>query len=123
MAGKYTMQIDQGSDYTILLTLQDELGVRINLTGHIFSGDIRKTAGDTVTLASFDFNILTQSGGTLGQVEVTLPAADSSAIPVSTSKTAVRTPVSLAYDIESNNAGAIVRWLEGEVLLNPEVTK
>jgi hypothetical protein len=123
MAGRYDMNIDQGSDYRITLTIKDELGAAINLTGQVFSGQIRRTASDVVILASFTFNVLPQAGLTLGQVEVLLPGVTSSSIPVATSKSATRTPTIYCYDIESTSFGVTTRWIEGLVTINPEVTK
>jgi len=123
MAGKYDMSILQGSDFTLGLTLKDSTGTPIDLTGHTFSGQIRKTASDPVIQASFSFVVLDQITDT-GRVDVKLSAANSSAIILEKSKSAVRAITTMTYDIESvDGGGAITRWLEGVVKLSPEVTK
>lgn len=123
MSGKYNMEISQGADYKLGLTIKDDSGTEVDLTGHTFSGQIRKTASDPTILASFTFTILDQVTDT-GRVDVELPAAASSAIPVDRSRNASRTITTLTYDIESiDPATKTVRWLEGTVKLSPEVTK
>ena len=123
MSGKYNMSISQGADYTLGLTIKDSAGVAINLTGHTFSGQIRKTASDSIVQASFSFDIKDQITLT-GRVDVLLDAATSSGLSLDKSKSASRKLTTMTYDIESeDSSGKIVRWLEGLVSLSPEVTK
>lgn len=123
MSGKYDMSISQGSDFTLGLTIKDSAGAPIDLTGHTFSGQIRKTASDSTIQASFSFTILDQVVDT-GRVNVELPAATSSSLILDKSKSASRKITTMTYDVESeDSSGKIVRWLEGLVKLSPEVTK
>ena len=113
--------INQGSDFLLEMTIKDEQGNPIDLTDHTFRGQIRKTVSDSVIQASFTFNKVDAPNG---RVDVKLPAADSTAIVLDTQNTSKRKLQKMAYDIESETSGgAIERWLSGEALINPEVTR
>lgn len=123
MSGKYNMSISQGADYTLGVTIKDKDGNPIDLTGHTFSGQIRKTVSDAVVQASFSFTIKDQVANT-GEVDVELSAATSSGISLDKSTKVNRTITKMTYDIESvDGSGNTVRWLEGTVLFSPEVTR
>ncbi len=123
MAGQYNMSISQGSDFLLALTIKDSSGVPLDLTGHTFRGQIRKTASDATIQASFTFEVLDQVVNT-GRVNILLDAAISSAILLEKSSNASRKLTTMTYDIESEDlSGKEERWLEGLVKLSPEVTK
>ena len=122
-AGTYNMNIDQGADFKLTLTIKDSTDTEVDLTGHTFRGQIRKTISNATVVASFTFNILDQVANT-GQVEVSLDAATSTAILIPKQDNTTRKAEKFAYDIESEDgAGTVVRWLEGVVNLSPEVTR
>lgn len=122
-AAKYDMSIDQGADFTLKLTIRDPLGALVDLTGHTFSGQIRKTISDASVVASFSFNVLDQITNT-GEVEISLASATSSAIVLPTQKEINRKEVKYPYDVESvDGSGVVVRWLQGIVKISPEVTR
>ena len=122
-AGNYDITIEQGATFKITLTIKDELGVVIDLTGLTFRGKIKKSFADTDAQANFDFNVLDQTDPlTKGMVEVILPADQTEAIPAP-AKGNMRTLTKMVYDIESENIGGdVVRWLQGSALISPEVT-
>lgn len=121
-AGTYTMTIEQGSTFNMQLTINDSLGAPIDLTGHVFRGQIRKTISDTAIQASFTFALLNQITDP-GKVSITLTPADTSAIAVPAQRTVLRSPVAMSYDIESALGGVVYRWLEGTANISPEVTR
>lgn len=125
-AAVYNMYIDQGSDYFLTLTLKDADGNKVDLTGFTFAGQIRQFISSPTVLASFAFNILPQAvPATLGQVVVSLPKAASSALPVieSNSGDSCKNSSTFVYDIEATADGITQRWLQGKVILSPEVTR
>jgi hypothetical protein len=122
MSNDYKMNIKQGEDFKLQIEIQDENGDPIDLTGHVFSGQIRETASSATVVAAFSFNILDQSLEP-GKVEIILSATTSSAIALPYSPTAIRKLALFSYDIESIHTGNTVRWLEGVVVVSPEVTK
>jgi hypothetical protein len=111
-AAEYTLVIDQGSDFAINLTI-NELGSVKNLTGYSARAQMRSTRTSTSVAGTFTCNVL--SPATNGVVKMALTNGTSSAM----------TPGRYFYDLEIHtNADAVVRRLiQGEVTLNPEVTR
>ena len=122
MSGKYNMSVSQGSDFTLSMTIKDSLGALVDLTAHVFTGQIRKTVSDATVQATFGFTILNQITDK-GRVDVYLNAAASTAIILEKSSNADRKITTMTYDVESVEAGNVTRWLEGLVKISPEVTR
>jgi hypothetical protein len=53
MSAKQDFNIDQGSDFEFIMTLKDESETPIDLTGHTFTGQIRRTYSSTSPLTLF----------------------------------------------------------------------
>lgn len=122
MAAQYEINIDQGANFLITLTVKDEVGAPIDLTGFTFRGKIKKSFSDSSSVVDFSFNLLNQVTDT-GKVEVSLTDVQTASIPAPAQGVS-RTLTKYVYDIESVSAGGFVRrWLEGDVLVSPEVTK
>lgn len=122
-SAKFDIDIDQGSDFTMTITIKDAQGNPIDITGHNFTGQIRKTIASSIVEASFSFALKPQTGATLGQVDITLAGSVSSGITLKPQNTTVRKPEAFAYDIESDLGGVVTRWMEGKVNISPEVTR
>lgn len=122
MKNTYDISVKQGEDLYLVLELRDSSNALIDITGHVFSGQIRKTASDSAVVATFNFTVLDQVTNK-GKVQVHLPHSVSSAIPLNSSLQAQRTLTIMAYDIESLYSGRVTRWLEGTVIFSPEVTR
>lgn len=124
MAQKYDLQIDQGADFVLALTLTDNSTppVPINLTGATFAGQIRETYSQVdPALADFTFNVLDAAAGTL---EVSLSQAVVDTLPVVPAASVALTPTQFVYDIFMTASGGLVtRVLQGYVCLSPEVTQ
>lgn len=117
------MTICQGSDYELGVTIKDSTGTLIDLTGHTFTGQVRKTASDLIVQAIFSFEILDQVTDT-GRVNIKMDAATSSGITLDKSKSSSRKITTMTYDVESVSVAlGTKRWLEGKVNFSPEVTK
>jgi len=110
-AGKYNIQIDQGSDFAIDLTVKED-GVVKNLTGYSARAQMRAKKSDTSAAATFTCSVTNATGGV---IKMSLPNATSSSL------TAGR----YYYDLEIYTASdAIVkRLLEGEVTIDREITR
>lgn len=122
-SAKYDMNICQGADFKLVLTITDSEGNLLNLDDHTFRGQIRQTISSPDVIASFSFNKLDQVTDT-GKVEIKLSSADSSAIALPEQNSIERQAVDFAYDIESETSGGEVkRWLEGKASISPEVTR
>lgn len=119
----YDIDVKQGASYLLLMTIKDPALNPIDLTGLTFRGKIRATTSDPVVQANFTFNVLTQSGATLGQVQAILTPLATAGIIVPKATSAHRKITVMIYDIESDNgAGEVVRWLQGAANISPEVT-
>lgn len=121
-AGKLDFLIEQGASFERTLTIKDSLDAPINLTGYVFSGQIRKKYSDATTVGSFVFTILDQVTNT-GKVRVTMSPAATSAIPVDKAETAAKRNTVYVYDIEMNTGSKVERLLEGAATISPEVTR
>lgn len=122
MKNNYEISVKQGEDFYLILEIQNSDKTPINLTGHTFRGQIRRTASDPNIVANFTFTLLDQVTNT-GRVEVYLSATTTSAIDLNDSLKPQRTLTIMSYDIESVYSGRVTRWLEGTVVFSPEVTR
>jgi hypothetical protein len=123
-AGNYDILIEQGATFEILLTLKDVNAIAINLTNHTFRGKLKKAFTDLTATANFTFTVLDQTVvDNVGKVTVSLTATQTAALETS-AKGTTRSLTTLVYDIESEDIeGFVVRWLQGEAKVSPEVTK
>jgi hypothetical protein len=108
MATKANLVIDQGTTFTTTLTVTDDDGTALDLTGYTGSAQIRKhyTSSNSVS-----FNVAVSPGS--GEVTLSLTANATSNI------TAGR----YVYDCELTNTGTVSRILEGIVTVTPQVTR
>lgn len=123
-AGVYDILIEQGATFLMTLTFKGSDGETLDLTDLSFRGKIKKAFTDTTAQAEFTFNVLDQGmDETKGKVEVTLDAAITAALDAPAKKN-TRTLTTMVYDIESEDLeGVVVRWLQGDARVSPEVTK
>jgi len=121
-AGKLDILIEQGASFELQMTLKDENGDPIDLTGHVFKGQVRKTYSETTVLAEMSF-VLADQGTDPGKVTASLSDTLTSAIPVDEASGPDRPLSKYIYDIESGYAGKRYRWLQGSASVSPEVTR
>lgn len=120
-AGIYTILIEQGSTYTLVVKLNDgatPVSAPIDLTGYTGRGEIKLKATDTTPLATFTVDV---TDPTEGEVTILLDAEDSEAIP--TTGTNYTEILEAWYDIELVNGTEVIRLLNGACNISPEVTK
>jgi hypothetical protein len=127
-AGKLDISIEQGTTFELKMTLKDELGARIDLTGHTFQGQVRKTYSDSTVQANFSFTLADQTNpATKGDVLASLTPAQTTALAVNPAEegSVDRPDTPMIYDIESQilPSGHRYRWLQGKANISPEVTK
>lgn len=111
MAAKANILIDQGTDFSTTLTVTDDNGDAIDLTGYTGSGQIRKHfASETAT----DFDLSFDSPRTSGKVTISLGRSVSSAMEAGR----------YVYDVElTSSANTRSRLVEGIATITPEVTR
>lgn len=121
-AANLDFEIEQGASFYRKLTIKDSVPALVDLTGYVYSGQIRTGPGQTPILASFSFNILNQATNK-GEVEVTLTPADTAALPIKKQSGPGRSDISYAYDIfVTYPNGTKDRVLYGKVKVSPRVT-
>ena len=110
MAVLSNLSIDQGSDFSAEIQVEDSSGDAANLTGYTGAGQIRKTYSSS-TYTAFGVTVTNASGGLL-----TLTLANG----VTNAMKAGR----YVYDVEitKTSDGEVTRVVEGQVTINPGVT-
>ena len=123
-AGNHDILIEQGATFKMVFIITDETSSRVDLTGLTFRGMVKKAFTDSLSQATFTFNVLDQTVlDTRGRVEVYLTAEETASIAVY-SKGPVRSINTMVYDIESEDLeGVVIRWVQGLASVSPEVTK
>lgn len=108
MATKANLVVDQGTTFTTTITVSDDEGNALDLTGYTGAAQIRKhyTSSNSVNFA------VSISAGT-GEVTLSLTA----------NATANLNAGRYVYDCELTNSGTVSRILEGIVTVSPQVTR
>lgn len=109
MATKANLVIDQGSTFTTDLSMTDDEGDPLNLTGYTSNSQIRRWYTSSNASATFTTSI----NGNAGVVTLSLTANQTSNI------TAGR----YVYDVEISDGAIISRIVEGTVTVTPQVTR
>jgi hypothetical protein len=108
-AGKYDITIEQGSDFSLQLTVQAG-GVAKNLTGYSVRGQMRTTVDASTIAASFTGAISNATGGV---IIVSLPYTTTDDI----------SPGMYLYDIELYTASSVQKLIKGSATVLGELTK
>jgi len=109
MATIQNLYIDQGTTYSLTITVSDQNGDVKDLTDYTVSAQMRKSYYSS-TATSFTASA---SSPTDGEVTISLTATQTSALKAGR----------YVYDIEIASDEETLRILEGIVVINPEVTK
>lgn len=110
MATVANIFIDQGSDYSNIVTVTASNGQPLNLTGFTVASQMRKSYSSSIAY-SFNASILSAS---LGRVRLQLTSAQSEAIP----------PGRYLYDVEvTSSNGSKTRVVEGIATITPQITQ
>ncbi len=110
MASVANLYVDQGSDFSAIITLKNQDGTIINLTNYTVQSQFRKSYQSS-SYTSFTTSLYDAAAG---KIRLQLPASTSSGIAAGR----------YLYDIEiTSNAGEKKRALEGIVLITPEITR
>lgn len=108
MATKANLVVDQGTTFTTTITVSDDEGNALDLTGYTGAAQIRKhyTSSNSV---SFVVSITPATG------EVTLSLTANATANLNAGR--------YVYDCELTNSGTVSRILEGIVTVSPQVTR
>lgn len=104
----------QGTDYPLVITVNDENMEPVDLSSSTFEGQAREAYSSGSVLFSFSFTILDQ-------------VTDKGKVVAKINNTAITTVLSsnknAVYDIEMTSMGQKTRILEGKIIITPEVTR
>ena len=103
------LDLDQGSDFSIVMELENDNSTPMNLSGFSVYSQFRKSYGSTVA-HSFNAVVLNASQGT---IKLSLSGIASSSIK----------PGRYLYDVEVTSDGVVSRIAEGIVTVTPQVTR
>lgn len=110
MATISNLYIDQGTDFTSIITLTNQDGTILNLTGYSVKSQFRKSYNSS---SYVEFTATVYNAGA-GQISLALTAAQSSAVAAGR----------YLYDIEiTAPGGQKTRALEGIIVITPEITR
>ena len=109
MATIQNLYIDQGTTFSLAITVSDQNGDVKDLTEYTVRGQLRKSY---YTSTSVNFTA-TASTPLEGEITISLTATQSSALKAGR----------YVYDIEIESDEETLRVLEGIVVVNPEVTR
>jgi len=112
-AGNYDITVDQGSDFTLEVTIKEDSTNVTDLTGYSARAQIRPTKPSETLTASFTCTVADDP--TTGKVEMSLSNAVSKDIPAG----------SYVYDLEifTANDAVVKRIIQGKVKVTQEVTR
>ena len=109
MAVYSDLSIDQGTDFTAEVQIDDTDGTTANLTGYTVAGQIRKSY-DSTTYTAFSASVSNATGGT---VSIALTAAQTNALASGR----------YVYDVEITDAsGVVTRMIQGRATVSPGIT-
>lgn len=123
-AGKYNLYIEQGATFVRQCVYKDENGDPVNLTGYALAAQIRRSYSDPTIAQSITITIADQTiPANVGKFTMYISAVDTSAIPVNPAIDFENNLTNYTWDLELENLGYVVRLLQGNVYISPEVTK
>ena len=109
-AGTYNFIIDQGATFTRQLTVK-EINSAMVLTGYSVASKMRSTHDSSTVVGTFTCTVSNASGGII-------------TMSMSSSTTAAIEEAMYVYDLEiTSGAGIVTRLLQGQITVNPEVTR
>ena len=110
MAALSNIYIDQGSDFSTIISLTDSNGDALILTGYSALAQIRKTHGSSTISATFGTALTPNTG------QITLTLADTVTASMGSGR--------YVYDVLiTDSSGDKTRVLEGQAILTPGVSR
>jgi len=111
MAAKANIVIDQGADFSTTVTVTDDAGDAVDLTGYTASGQIRK---HFTSNTAYNFTTSFGSPRSTGQITISLGRVTTANIEAGR----------YVYDVEiTSAANTRSRLVEGIATITPEVTR
>lgn len=104
------LTITRGDTETLVVTIQDDAGAAINITGRTYRAQIRSSQDSTTIKASFTCTV---TSGANGQVTCVLSATDSATLSSG----------QYFWDLEETASGVVSTILSGNVTVLADVTR
>jgi hypothetical protein len=122
MPGRYDIQIIQGATFSLNLTINYNTSPKTPfvLTGWVPRGQVRRRHRATDVTKPFYFNI---TDAALGKITILMAAKDTGEIPAGETTTDNRSKYVWDFELENTTTFEVKRMLNGNVWINPEVTK
>ena len=109
-AGTYNFILEQGATFSRILTVKENNSA-MNLTNYTVASKMRSTHDTSTVAGTFTCTISNASGG-----EITMQ--------MTANTTGALEEGIYVYDLEiTNSAGTVTRLMEGNITVNPEVTR
>ena len=109
MAVYTNLSVDQGTNFSSAIAVEQADGLGFDLTGYVARGQIRKTYVST-SYVNFDLSIPNPTDGVI-------------ALALSAAQTARMKPGRYQFDIEIANGTVVQRVIEGQLEINPRITR
>jgi hypothetical protein len=109
MAIYANLTVDQGSDFSSVVTVTDSDDQLVDLTNYTYRGQIRKSYTSS-TAINF---VITANTPANGELTITLTS----------SQTAVMKSGRYVYDVEIESGNVVTRVVEGQLEVTPRVTR
>lgn len=116
VAAKFTIEVEQGEDYSKVFTYLNSSGTAVDLSGY----SARMRVRDRTTSGPYTLERTTEDGGitlgdTAGTIKITIPSIVTARLPA---------PYRGVYDIELiSSGGLVVKPFRGLFRVYPEVTR
>ena len=108
-AGTYNFILEQGATFNRILTVENNSAM--NLTNYTVASKMRSTHDSGTVVGTFTCTI---SDATAGEITMQMTNSTTAAIEEGI----------YVYDLEiTNSAGTVTRLMEGNITVNPEVTR
>lgn len=119
-AAKLDITIEQGVTFRQVLTFTNEDGTPIDVSGWIFSGQIRSTYSSSTVIRAFTFT----AGTDTNQKIVSITAANAALITVDATTNYRLKETYYTYNIIATKPDtSVLRILEGAAIISPTVTR
>ena len=112
-AGKYNINVEQGTTYSVRFTYKDDTNNPVDLTDYTAQIQFRETKDATTTI----YDSSTGGDITLGGVDGTID------LSINTATTTAFDFDNCVYDLELTLDNETIRLIEGRVYLSKEVTR
>jgi len=111
LAANYDITLDRAADYSFVLTIKNQAGTAVNITGAVFYADVREVASKKEAL---DLTPTITGSATNGQVLISITKAQTKTLRAGRGL--------YEWDIFMNRSGSRTRLLYGSLVAREQTT-